>query len=121
MATIQHWLNWKPTSTTYEKNSGISKTVPDMAYTLKELLEKHTTGIFPEGIEKIPLDNTLIMDELNVPDFDLTQIDELKERNDRLKNLLDKQIKQANEQKEALKIQELQDLKDQLKSVNEQE
>lgn len=65
-----------------EKNSGKSITVQDEAYTIKELLEKHTQGLMP-NVGKTPIydyEEATHEDDITLrkPNLDLTDIDELK-------------------------------------------
>lgn len=42
------WYNYKLTEEDQEKNSGDLITIPDQAYTIKEILEKFTNGVLPD-------------------------------------------------------------------------
>lgn len=62
-----------------------SQTVPDMSYTIKELLERHTNGSMPpvyrEAIYQ-ELDNWEV-NPMVKPDFELSDLQELKDHVDR--------------------------------------
>lgn len=91
-----------------EKPKGKSMTIKGSAYTIKELLEKFTRGLYPsvgkDGIYEIDVDDEKVsFDDINPftkPDADLSDIDstrqELNELKGRLNNdkfIKDKQLK----------------------------
>lgn len=81
-----------------EKNDGKSQTVQDESYTIRELLEKHTQGLMPNvGLNpQYDHDEPTHDDDVTLrsPDFDLSDIDKMKEKVSTAKNKLQKAQKE---------------------------
>lgn len=72
----------------YEVNSGELITVPDQSYTVREILEKFTSGLIPEMHEyydesDFDPENEFELDPTTHRDFDLSDYQLEKERNER--------------------------------------
>lgn len=78
------WYNFSDTDPGYERSTGVSQTVPGQTMSIREILERFTSGqslnIAKEGnYESEPdLDN---INFLLAPDLDLTDYDEVKRQN----------------------------------------
>ncbi len=97
---------------TSETNNGKSDTVQGEAYTIQELIKRHTNGLMPpvgltplyDHEEPTHEDSTI----LRKPDFDLTDIDEvrntIKETNKKLSNAQKAKAKKEAEQIDRLSV-----------------
>lgn len=101
-------MNFK-TPYTYEYDEAIhaeakdtigSKTVPDMAYTVRELLEKFTSNSIP-NIHHEALEGDQSYDDAYTYDIDLTDIQINREKQFQLKQELKKQNKLVEKNKQA--------------------
>ena len=73
---LKHWLNYSETEISFEPVIGVSETVPDQSYTIRDLLERFASGIMPSvGQDGYYDDETevenWITDPTLKPDFDL--------------------------------------------------
>jgi len=105
MIHIQTQYNYKKQPG--EKNTGVVNTIPNEAYTIKELLEKYSHGTLPE-IGKNPnyIGEDIYedgYDTLVKPDRDLTDIDDLKKKVEIKKQKLSTKQKQLAESKNSAK------------------
>lgn len=98
-----------------EKNSGKSITVQNEAYTIKELLEKHTQGLMPSVGLNPQYDHEEATHDDDIthrkPNLDLTDIDELKtkvnatkEKISKSENLKKQKALKAKKEKEEKEI-----------------
>lgn len=98
---------YKSKNEVFEKVSKLpSMTIPDQSYTIKQLLEFHKAGINP------PLQKTNVYDEefeeevnpMRKQNFDLTDVDNIKEDIDNNMKVIDK-LRKSKKEKELLKEQ----------------
>ncbi len=108
----QFTSKWKFTPTS-EENNGKSETVQGEAYTVQELLNRHVQGLMPPvGLTPLYDHDEPTHDDyvgMRKPDFDLTDIDEIKakvkdanQKITKAKNL--KKAKQEAEQNDRLSV-----------------
>lgn len=74
--TIRHWLNYTETVDSFEPVTGVSETVPDQSYTVRDLLERFASGTMPSvGKDGFFYDESDVVnwvtDPTLRPDFDL--------------------------------------------------
>lgn len=74
--TLRHWLNYTESVDSFEPVTGVSETVPDQSYTIRDLLERFASGTMPPvGQDGYYDDETevenWITDPTLKPDFDL--------------------------------------------------
>lgn len=90
-----------------EKTVGASKTIPGETYTIRELLNKHTRGILPPGIDREPIyDNEPNFDSPDFQKINRSDINdkkqfqrETKEQQSELSNTIKKQQQHHKEKK----------------------
>lgn len=74
--TIRHWLNYTESIDSFEPVIGVSETVPDQSYTIRDLLERFASGTMPPVGHDGHYDDesdveNWITDPTLKPDFDL--------------------------------------------------
>lgn len=115
---------WTKNETDYEKNSGITETVPDDTYSISEILQRFVKGQPVYASSRVPYyDSENDFEEL--PDLARMDITEQAEYFERHKQNLDKLRKQFNTDKEeqrldALKRKLRKELQEELKQTDAQ-
>mgnify|MGYP000667838063 CR=1 FL=1 len=120
MIKVRTPLGYNPSISEQETNNEPSQTIPDLSYTIRELLEKFAHGVMP------PVGRDVVYDEdpdIDNPDptrdpaFDLSDATRLKEES--LEILQKQEDEQASKTKEANKKQAIKEAKELLQLESE--
>jgi len=106
-----------------ETNNSDTITVPGEAYTIRELLEKHTQGIYPQIAKEPQYEENPDFENIDItknPDFDLTDASEMKQS--MLQKLEEQEQKLATEaeEKRAQENAKIEELENEVKELRKQ-